>query len=453
MNANAYIIEKVFVEVNTGSMATATALKNHISVLLEQRILPELSKILDEWNQPDKVVRFPTFHLNVQIPADHFDDRLEEAVTDLFAQQMKRVFVSGDGADVPLQNDVAIIPSEENREELFFFFLEKGFLPWYGTKADLAAFLQLPNWKEHLEKPSFLRRLVNLLENNAVVGDRFIYQLEEKQKLIFLEKINLAVRQATAIAPLLHKLPPEPQASLFRFLLDVSIGSEPALILHTSSELENVLREKIAVLTSTPSGADKAFFSDMKGTRNRVEIPEIEESEQETFFASKEEAIAVQNAGLFLLHPFLKSFFEAIDVLDERGQIKGSALHVAIQSLHFLATGDIDFFECNLLFEKFLCGVPLMMPVLRESLLSETIKGECSQLLYEVIRQWPALKNSSPDGLRQLFIQRKGKLIQEEHRYKLLMERKAQDILLDKLSWNSSLAKIPWRKVLLFVEW
>jgi len=191
----------------------------------------------------------------------------------------------------------------------------------------------------------------------------------------------------------------------------------------------------------------------MKGTGNRAEMPEIKESEQESFFAPKEEAIFVQNAGLFLLHPFLKSFFEAIEVLDEKGQIKGSARHVAIQSLHFLATGDCDFFECDLLFEKFLCGVPLMMPVIRESLLSETIKEECSQLLCEVIRQWTALKNSSPDGLRQLFIQRNGKLIREEHHYKLLMERKAQDILLDKLSWNSSLAKIPWRKELLFVEW
>ena len=461
MNTNAYIIEKVFVEVNTENMATATALKDHMSVLLEQRILPELEKILDEWNQPDKVVRFPTFHLDVQIPADHFEDRLAEAVTVQFAQQMKQVFGSGDGAgvplqhgvDVPLQHDVAIISSEENRESLFFFFLEKGFLPWHGTKADLVAFLQLPNWKEHLERPSFLNRLVNLLKSNAVVGDRFIYQLEEKQKLIFLEKINPAVQQATAIASLLHKLPPEPRASLFRFLLDVSIGSEPALLQHTSRELENVLREKMAVLISTPSGTDKAFFPDMKGTGNRAEMPEIKESEQESFFAPKEEAIFVQNAGLFLLHHFLKSFFEAIEVLDEKGQIKGSARHVAIQSLHFLATGDCDFFECDLLFEKFLCGVPLMMPVIRESLLSETIKEECSQLLCEVIRQWTALKNSSPDGLRQLFIQRNGKLIREEHHYKLLMERKAQDILLDKLSWNSSLAKIPWRKELLFVEW
>ena len=101
MNTNAYIIEKVFVEVNTENMATATALKDHMSVLLEQRILPELEKILDEWNQPDKVVRFPTFHLDVQIPADHFEDRLAEAVTVQFAQQMKQVFGSGDGAGVP----------------------------------------------------------------------------------------------------------------------------------------------------------------------------------------------------------------------------------------------------------------------------------------------------------------------------------------------------------------
>lgn len=61
----------------------------------------------------------------------------------------------------------------------------------------------------------------------------------------------------------------------------------------------------MAVLISTPSGTDKAFFfPDMKGTGNRAEMPEIKESEQESFFAPKEEAIFVQNAGLFVASPF-----------------------------------------------------------------------------------------------------------------------------------------------------
>jgi hypothetical protein len=121
--------------------------------------------------------------------------------------------------------------------------------------------------------------------------------------------------------------------------------------------------------------------------------------------------------------------------------------------MHFIATGTENVFESSLVFEKFLCGVPLKRPVQQESLLTESIKTEANDLLTEVIRYWPALKNTSPDGLRQMFIQRDGKLIQEEAKYRLIVERKAQDVLLDKLSWNISVIKLPWISKILFTEW
>ena len=488
MNVYSHIIEKVFVEVNTANMTTATAIRDNIAGLLEQRFFPELSKILDEWSPTDKIIRFQTFDLNVRIPADNWTDRLEKVMTDLFLQRMKAVVGSPDDgkSGVTLQNGMEIIPVEGNREELFFFFLEKGRLPWFGTKVGLLEFLQLKNWKESLEKPEFLNRLINLLKKGSGMNDRFIFQLEEKQKMLFLKKINPAVEKATDVVHLMHIVPADAKASFFSFLLEISLGSETARLQHSSRQLASALgkisglktkkpvstllpvligimqksnllsnreKEKIAEIISASSGTDRTVFPYVKGIENRTEFPMIEEVGQESFFTPDKEGIAVQNAGLILLHPFLKTFFQAIEVLDERDQIKESARSLAIQTLHFVATGESDFFECDLVFEKILCGVSLTIPVKRESLLSKRIKDESRQLLCEVIRQWPALKNSSPDGLRQLFIQRDGKLVQEEHHYKLLMERKAQDILLDKLNWNSSLAKIPWRTELLFVEW
>ncbi|MFW6310568.1 MAG: contractile injection system tape measure protein, partial [Prolixibacteraceae bacterium] len=85
--------------------------------------------------------------------------------------------------------------------------------------------------------------------------------------------------------------------------------------------------------------------------------------------------------------------------------------------------------------------------------LNEQIKNEAESLLEAAIKNWPALKNTSPDGLRQNFLQRDGKLIKKEENYRLLIERKTQDILLDKLNWNISVVKLPWMKNLLHVEW
>ena len=103
--------------------------------------------------------------------------------------------------------------------------------------------------------------------------------------------------------------------------------------------------------------------------------------------------------------------------------------------------------------EKFLCGVPLKMPVQRLSLLTEAVKIEATELLSEVVRHWPALKNTSADGLRQLFIQRDGKLFQDDAKYKLIVERKAQDVLLESVSWNIAVIKLPWISKILFTEW
>ncbi len=116
-------------------------------------------------------------------------------------------------------------------------------------------------------------------------------------------------------------------------------------------------------------------------------------------------------------------------------------------------SGNENAFEGNLIFEKSLCGGPLKIPVQQKSLLTDSIKTEANGLLVEVIRYWPALKNTSADGLREAFIQRDGKLFQEDAKYRLIVERKAQDVLLEKLSWNISVIKLPWISNILFTEW
>ena len=125
----------------------------------------------------------------------------------------------------------------------------------------------------------------------------------------------------------------------------------------------------------------------------------------------------------------------------------------AIHLMHYLATRQEMDMEYNLTFEKFLCGVPLDSPINRKVVLSGHDKIECNDLLLSIISHWPALKNTSADGLRQMFIQRDGKLDLHKTPYKLIIERKAQDILLNKLQWNISIVKLPWFTDLLFVEW
>ena len=185
------------------------------------------------------------------------------------------------------------------------------------------------------------------------------------------------------------------------------------------------------------------------------EETEYSTTEEKSFFPHKtgQKEISVKNAGLILLHPFFKSLFSEIGVLDKNGGIVSDKTDIAVQTLHFIAAGDEDFFEGDLVLDKFLCNVPLKWPVTQQSQLTDAIKSEVNVMLKEVIKHWPALKNTSPEGLRQMFIARDGKLIEQENGFKLIVERKAQDVLLEKLNWNISMVKLPWRKELITVEW
>ena len=182
-------------------------------------------------------------------------------------------------------------------------------------------------------------------------------------------------------------------------------------------------------------------------------ILNLSDKKEFQFFDKDKTEIFVRNAGLVILGPFLPTFLKQFNWTSKSGKIKKDAKVKAVQAFYFLATGEIHFFEANMVFEKFLCGLPLSTPIPQKSLLNNEVKEEAEDLLRQVIKYWPALKNTGAGGLRQMFLNRNGKLIKTENGFKLLIERKTQDILLDKLQWNISLLKLPWKEELLFVEW
>src|SRR5690606_41450998 len=112
--------------------------------------------------------------------------------------------------------------------------------------------------------------------------------------------------------------------------------------------------------------------------------------------------------------------------------------------LHYAATFKEKDSENNMLFEKFLCNVPLHHPIKKDIELSKKLKLKTQDLLSSVIKNWPALKNTSIETLQNEFLQRRGKLILSEDNPKIIIERKTQDILMEKLPWNISIVKIPW---------
>ncbi|GAA4276778.1 contractile injection system tape measure protein [Aquimarina mytili] len=159
------------------------------------------------------------------------------------------------------------------------------------------------------------------------------------------------------------------------------------------------------------------------------------------------------NAGVVLLHPFLSSFYRKLGLLGEKDFIDFKAQSKAVVLLHFLATAKEDPKEYEMVLPKFLCQMPVNIPLDHSIKLTKEEKVEANNLLQAVIEHWGVLGGTSPDGLREGFLMREGKLEKEQTGWKLFVEQKTLDILLDRLPWNLGLIKLPWMKEILKVEW
>jgi Contractile injection system tape measure protein len=172
---------------------------------------------------------------------------------------------------------------------------------------------------------------------------------------------------------------------------------------------------------------------------------------------SPEEATAglfVDRAGLILLHPFLSPYFAEVGLLEGEVFRDEAAQQTAIYLLHYLATGETDAPESKLVIPKLLCGLHLNQPVARGIELPATALTEGEHLLQTAIDYWQVLKNTSPDGLREGFLQRQGKLTRpDDGNWRLQVEQQAIDILLGSLPWGINVVTLPWLENLIMVEW
>jgi len=499
--------------VNTSNLETAHSIRNNIDLFLKNELFPRLELLFDEYDFEDGIIRLDelTLDLSVEKGADfsNLPTEIYRQLKEKIDRQMPfPVELKSDYTDNPEseKQNVRRISTAQNSGHVFLFFLENGYLPWYGKEEQIDSFTLPEIWEKNLDDQLFFRKLDQILGASETAADRFILQFPDEMITAYLRRKNLRIHAETsAILKISQNLDKNGRHIFLKLLIRLAHDDFPGVseifdrlifgvmmeekrvskktdipeieqfkklfqrILPETSLQDSVL-EKIDLLIegqslesnlskkSEEQSPDKTMKIDVEKLEDKT-IPFNLETEYSSKFQSQqfldenEGVMWVQNAGLILLHPFLKQFFTTTGIIGKQGNMAHENFDLAVQSLHFLATGNENAFEGNLVFEKFLCGVPLKTSVQKQSLLTDQIKNEANELLIEVVRHWAALKNTSADGLRQMFIQRDGKLYQEDDKYKLIVERKAQDLLLERLSWNIAVIKLPWISNILFTEW
>ena len=159
------------------------------------------------------------------------------------------------------------------------------------------------------------------------------------------------------------------------------------------------------------------------------------------------------NAGLVIVWPFIKTFFDRLDLLEEDRFKSEGARQRGVALLQYLATEDPAPPEYLLPLNKLLCGIELDAVFELEYPLTEAERDECNSLLTAVIAQAPILNNMSIPGFRGSFLLRLGILSLRDGIWLLRVERETYDLVLDRFPWGFEWVKLPWMETPLQVEW
>lgn len=449
MVAQKDIIKKVQIGVNTPSLPNGMQFKDELGEYFKREILPEIDLYFNSFQKSEKeIIRFDKISLEISIKEK---DSLKY-IKNLIINKLKS-FINKENILRTNQNDFRIISPAQNQEEAFFHFLKRGTLPWW--------FEQKPNiwegfFEEIISKNDTLKKLKTLL-SKVLIRKRFIYQFNDNQ---LFKIVNSYLKKNESI----HwksKVPEKFRPQFWEVAIQYSIHKKEEEVekifqnipIKEISKLQQILKESFGLdfslnTKNLQNGMTEKNVS-IETEKSQTEIANITPEEK---IETNQDVILIQNAGLILLHPFLKMFFEKMDFLTEKN-IKPEKIDEAILLLHYLATGKEQPYEYELIFEKFLCNLPLHHPVNRHILLTKEQKMACEILLEAVLGHWTALKSNSTAILQNEFLQREGKLTISEEKQQLFIPRKTQDILLDKLPWNLHLIKLPWKKKILFVDW
>lgn len=487
--------------------AGAVALQRRVGRVFQEQVLPQLDALFDRIAPPDRYIRIEQLEIDMGvINEDYWEQQfIEQCVRQIVRQVTEATFDPGT-AEHP---HVESLSPEARALEALRYFLEAGALPWYARNMALKTVEELVLHHINTDPAAFSRDLLPLLKQNATVRQRLCWQFSPAFVAAVIETaLGLApgwMSQAEQILQSVRgrKMNGPERLAFYRVLLDATPAQGIQQQLPEAPWVTRLFYQSQsgAPETKAPSGAGsslgvsdgeapdtaggmelpaeadprvaEAHAPDQTGwqTPQNQPLPETDwvpghaqsvppppaqkNAGERPRRAPEAETLYIDHAGLVLLAVYLPPFFETLALTADKAFAGLEQQYRAVHLLHYLATGLENPEEPVLVLPKILCGIDIETPVPAEVPLLETEKTECNQLLEAVIRNWPVLKNTSPDGLRSGFLQRMGQLNRTESGMGWLLrpERLGQDLLLDRLPWTYSVVRLPWMASMVQVEW
>jgi hypothetical protein len=497
-----HIINKQIIDLRIAKSLDAFRIQQAVSDHYRQHLVPLLEKEFDRIAGPDEAVLIDRLEIDLgelteaEIANVTINDYITNKIIKQFTESLKGGNASGKNVSVKKAARI-------NSSRQWLFYMQKGYLPWsllqitehWHTQV-LEAFATDYSSIEELRKAilnnqnvvrrivqqhtiSFLVKLTEILtaENQATLPEA----IAETQMLSSTIKAGGQVKEITenqlwqeviAIAALQSNIKSTVQISEVLLKKYISVNEPvtkesiaavkpkakillPAILkIEKEISVESKSKNKDSKQRENDPFTEKLPVADqLQAFGKKDEITEMSSIRKDAVHAIDEEGIFIQHAGLVLIHPFLATLFNRLGLVSEKKFIDVQAREKAVFLLHYIVTGSVIAEEHELLLPKILCGHPLEEPVVKEMQFSDEEREEADSLLKAVIGQWSILKSTSPEGLRDTFLKRAGKIFTKNDSIHIQVESGPVDMLLDHLPWNLSIIKLPWIKDIIKVEW
>ena len=361
--------------------------------------------------------------------------------------------------------------------EVFLHYVTHGSLPW---------FFPLERWRDEIPKVLMSREAFSALRlrlSSLVLEEpaRLLRLVSFPSLVSALFSLEFPVAKASAASVAEASLPPGPFRGRIKLALwFFRLTPEPAAKVE-DAKAEMALLDLLAGDRGRSAAIElrdsQSIISALAALRKAAKSPEIERlsrlvkraarqvsdfrvtgrmdfAKPERFDATEDQAengVPTESAGIVLLHPFLIRFFQLFGWLDDRLHILDKHRWYAAHAMHWIVHKHPARDEVDLVLEKALCGIPLGEIACWPEL-EYKVKEEADALLRAVIAHWQALKDTSPDGLREAFLARPG-LFYPVEPPRLHVETRAYDVLLSRLPWSFDRIALPWLRSPIQVRW
>lgn len=288
--------------------------------------------------------------------------------------------------------------------------------------------LPLSKWLEWLEIKDWMRLAANLSLSKAELLQQIIDGLSESNRI---KEADLC----TALATCLIKNRTE------EWIYNNKEEAVHSFVqsLPSQQEKTNAEKEKTAKLITIIINSMKPENYSQFGEENKVP-----------------ENLVISNAGLCLFSPWMPRLFAMFDYLDDnRRMFKDTASQIrAVFLIQYLVRSEEnEHRETELMFNRLLVNLPMNIPLPRSLELTDNEKRIAQDMMDSVKTNWSKMRNTSLKGFQETFINRTGRLEQQDRKWVLTVDRRPYDILLNSLPWSFSQIRYSWMEKYIEVIW